>query len=52
MSQINSKSHRNNLTSNARSAATNNLTGAIAMVLIIAALAVAVVFVGHAAHLC
>lgn len=37
--------------SGARSAATNNLTWAIAMVLIIAAIAVAVVFVGHSAHI-
>ncbi len=51
MSQINSDPHRNDPTSNARGAATNNLTWAIAMILIIAALAVAVVFVGHAAHL-
>jgi len=32
-------------------AATTNLTGALALVLSIAAIAVAVVFVGHAAHL-
>jgi len=51
MSQINSDPHRNGPISNARGAATNNLTWAIAMILIIAALAVAVVFVGHAAHL-
>jgi hypothetical protein len=35
----------------ARSAATNNLTWAIAMVLVIAAIAIAVVWVGHSAHL-
>lgn len=34
-----------------RSAATNNLTWAIAMVLVIAAIAIAVVFVGRSAHL-
>jgi len=51
MSQINSGPHSDDPTSNARGAATNNLTWAIAMVLIIAAIAVAVVFIGHAAHL-
>ncbi len=35
----------------ARSAASNNLTWAIGMVIIIAAIAIAVVFVGHQAHL-
>lgn len=47
---------RNNLdpdfdNAGARSAATNNLTWAIGLVLVIAAIAIAVVFVGHSAHL-
>jgi len=51
ISQVNIDPNTNDPNSNARGAATNNLTWAIAMVLIIAAIAVAVVFVGHAAHL-
>ena len=50
-SQVTIDPRTNDPTSNARGAATTNLTWAIALVLIITALAVAVVFVGHAAHL-
>ncbi|MDQ2829332.1 MAG: hypothetical protein M3Y74_09810 [Chloroflexota bacterium] len=54
MSQINvdpGTPGNNDPNANARGAATNNLTWAIAMVLVIAAIAIAVVFVGHSAHL-
>ncbi len=54
MSQINvdpGTPGNNDPNNNARGAATNNLTWAIAMVLVIAAIAIAVVFVGHSAHL-
>ncbi len=54
MSQINvdpGTPGNNDPNSNARGAATNNLTWAIAMILVIAAIAIAVVFVGHSAHL-
>ncbi len=51
MSQVTIDPHTNDLTNNACGAATHNLTWAIATVLMIAAIAVAVVFVGHAAYL-
>jgi hypothetical protein len=51
MSQINVDPDNSPRDDGARSAATNNLTWAIAMVLVIAAIAIAVVWVGHSAHL-
>jgi hypothetical protein len=53
MSQINIDPNNTTPTRDdgSRSAATNNLTWAIAMVLVIAAIAIAVVWVGHSAHL-
>lgn len=54
MSQINIDPDHERYTdrdSGARSAATNNLTWAIAMILVIAAIAIAIVWVGHSAHL-
>ena len=52
MSQINvDPSNTPSRDEGTRAAATNNLTWAIAMILVIAAIAVAVVWVGHSAHL-
>jgi hypothetical protein len=52
MSQINVDPNRPYRTDeDARTAATNNLTWALAAVLIIAALAIAIVYVAHNVHL-
>jgi hypothetical protein len=53
MSQVNIDPNRPYRTDDdgARTAATNNLTWAIAVVLIIAALAIAIVYVAHNVHL-